>query len=122
MFGRPRDPDLPITQSNPPPSRFPLPPKPSMLSKSLTSGSFKDLSRIEQSFMQDFTCCGLVLRDLHELVQHWEEHQGQVDAGMETDMTLEDEDGWDDETRTQPDENEGDAQDGMMMGEMDMAR
>lgn len=93
----------------------------SMLSKSITSGSFKDLSHIEQNFMQDFTCCGLVLRDLHELVQHWEDHQGQVDAGMETDMTLEDDDGWDDDTRTQPDENDdGEEQGGMMMGEMEM--
>ncbi|KAI9011703.1 hypothetical protein DFJ74DRAFT_307727 [Hyaloraphidium curvatum] len=90
-----------------------------MLSRSLTSGSFKDLHRIEQSFMQDFTCCGLVLRDLHELVQHWEEHQ--VDQGMETDMTLEDDDGWDDDTRTVPEEGETDHQ-RMMMGEMEFAR
>ena len=86
-----------------------------MLNQSLVSGSFKDLHKIEETYLQDFTCCGLILRDLHELVQHWEEHQ--VDAGMETDMTLEDDDGWDDDTRTQP---EVDGEGEMMLGEMDM--
>ncbi|KAJ1673994.1 Transcriptional regulator of ribosomal biogenesis proteins, partial [Spiromyces aspiralis] len=28
---------------------------------------------IESSFCRDFTCCGLLLNDLHDLLQHYEE-------------------------------------------------
>ncbi|TDZ60575.1 Transcription factor SFP1 [Colletotrichum trifolii] len=40
-------------------------------SSSFHSGSY--LPKLEASFMKDFTCCGLNLANLHDLLQHYEE-------------------------------------------------
>ncbi|KAI3652521.1 hypothetical protein MP228_001946 [Amoeboaphelidium protococcarum] len=36
--------------------------------------SYADVQRLEDEFCKDFTCCGRVLADMHELLQHYEEH------------------------------------------------
>lgn len=44
-------------------------------SPSFHSGSY--LPKLEASFMKDFTCCGLNLPNLHDLLQHYEESHTQ---------------------------------------------
>jgi transcription factor SFP1 len=52
-----------------------------MQSPSFHSSSY--LPKLEASFMKDFTCCGLTLPSLHDLLQHFEEaHAQQMPAPM----------------------------------------
>ncbi|KAL6599250.1 hypothetical protein U3516DRAFT_644007 [Neocallimastix sp. 'constans'] len=45
---------------------------------------------IESKFCKDFTCCGLVLKDLHELLQHFEDaHRMESDMEEEDDLPFE---------------------------------
>lgn len=44
-------------------------------SPSFHSSSY--LPKLEANFMRDFSCCGLTLPTLHELLQHYEEHHAQ---------------------------------------------
>jgi len=45
---------------------------------------------IEANFCKDFTCCGLVLKDLHELLQHFEDaHRMESDMEEEDDLPFE---------------------------------
>jgi transcription factor SFP1 len=44
-------------------------------SPSFHSSSY--LPKLEANFMRDFSCCGLTLPSLHELLQHYEEHHAQ---------------------------------------------
>lgn len=37
---------------------------------------------MEASFMRDFSCCGLILPSLHELLQHYEEQHAQLEAAV----------------------------------------
>ncbi|KXS18135.1 hypothetical protein M427DRAFT_53970 [Gonapodya prolifera JEL478] len=43
------------------------------LSRSIHSGSFRDLNRVESDFCRDFFCCGRRIDSLHELYSHYEE-------------------------------------------------
>ena len=47
-------------------------------SPSFHSSSY--LPKMEANFMRDFSCCGLVLPSLHELLQHYEEQHSQSEA------------------------------------------
>ncbi|ORY87995.1 hypothetical protein BCR37DRAFT_20149 [Protomyces lactucae-debilis] len=38
-----------------------------------------DLPHLEADFCKDFSCCGLVLDDLHDLLQHYEDHHVKLD-------------------------------------------
>ncbi|KAF2758613.1 hypothetical protein EJ05DRAFT_358977 [Pseudovirgaria hyperparasitica] len=49
---------------------------PAMQSPSFHSSSY--LPKMEANFMKDFTCCGLTLDSLHELLQHFEEAHAQA--------------------------------------------
>jgi len=45
---------------------------------------------IEANFCKDFTCCGIVLKDLHELLQHFEDaHRMESDMEEEDDLPFE---------------------------------
>ncbi|ORX82982.1 hypothetical protein BCR32DRAFT_292291 [Anaeromyces robustus] len=45
---------------------------------------------IESNFCKDFTCCGIVLKDLHELLQHFEDaHRMESDMEEEDDLPFE---------------------------------
>lgn len=37
------------------------------------------LPRLEANFCKDFSCCGLVLDDLHDLLQHYEDHHVKIE-------------------------------------------
>lgn len=37
------------------------------------------LPRLEANFCKDFSCCGLVLNDLHDLLQHYEDHHVKIE-------------------------------------------
>ncbi|MCJ1321980.1 Transcriptional regulator of ribosomal biogenesis proteins [Xylographa vitiligo] len=55
-------------------------------SPSFHSSSY--LPKLEATFMKDFTCCGLTLPSLHELLQHYEEaHAQQMPPPMNTQFT-----------------------------------
>lgn len=46
------------------------------------------LPRLEADFCKDFSCCGLVLDDLHHLLQHYEDHHVRIeDEVIPTPMT-----------------------------------
>jgi len=48
------------------------------------------LQDIETNFCKDFTCCGMVLKDLHELLQHFEDaHRVESDMEEEDDLPFE---------------------------------
>ncbi len=49
-------------------------------SPSFHSSSY--LPKMEASFMRDFSCCGLILPSLHELLQHYEEQHAQSEAAV----------------------------------------
>lgn len=40
------------------------------------------LPKLEANFMKDFSCCGLTLPSLHDLLQHYEEAHAQKDPGQ----------------------------------------
>ena len=60
-----------------------------------------DLLNLESSFCRDFTCCGLVLHDMHELLQHYEECHVHLEDDSDNELDafpdafLPDEDGYD---------------------------
>ncbi|KAJ3343926.1 hypothetical protein HDU93_005209 [Gonapodya sp. JEL0774] len=43
------------------------------LNRSIHSGSFRDLNRVESDYCRDFFCCGRQIESLHELWAHYEE-------------------------------------------------
>src|ERR1700761_6837517 len=47
-------------------------------SPSFHSSSY--LPKLEANFMKDFSCCGLTLPTLHDLLQHYEEAHAQKDS------------------------------------------
>ena len=49
-------------------------------SKSPSFHSSSYLPKLEANFMKDFTCCGLTLPSLHDLLQHYEESHAQTVA------------------------------------------
>ena len=40
------------------------------------------LPRLEANFCKDFSCCGLILDDLHHLLQHYEDHHVRLEDDM----------------------------------------
>ena len=41
------------------------------------------ISGLEDQFCKDYSCCGLQLDDMHELIQHFEEHHVVMDSDMD---------------------------------------
>lgn len=44
----------------------------------LVAGDAVDLVDLENDFCRDYLCCGVVLKDMHDLLQHYEEHHVQI--------------------------------------------
>jgi hypothetical protein len=45
-------------------------------------------SGLEDQFCRDFSCCGLQLKDMHELLQHFEDTHVLVESDMEDEEDL----------------------------------
>ncbi|KAJ3384560.1 hypothetical protein HDU84_002872 [Entophlyctis sp. JEL0112] len=56
----------------------------------------QQFAMLEDKFCKDFSCCGTILENMHDLLQHYEEYHSRFEAGEdEFDSDEDDEDGFD---------------------------